>query len=146
MVGGDQLVCAMVLLTPLNSLLAIVCAVRELVGPVHPVDAGIDVVLIAGTDLKNASNPVIVRLLPGLHYLAGTLLSLNARVVCNVDESFAEILDPINCSRWHPVSSDLGLPVTTTCCTYGRSYYILSYRSTSWPVRLGNGGPLFRAF
>ena len=96
----DQLVHAVVLLTALNRFSAIVCSLRELVGPVHPIDSCIHVVLVACADFQDARNPVVVRLLPGLHrfVVIDGFLALDAEVVRDVDEAFAEVLDSIHCA------------------------------------------------
>lgn len=74
------------------------CSLRELVGPVHPIDSCIDVVLVACADFQDARNPVVVRLLPRLHWLVVVdgFLAFDAEVVRDVDEAFAEILDSIH--------------------------------------------------
>ena len=100
-VGRDQLVQAVVWLAALDRLPAVVGALRELVGPVHPVDPGIHMVLVARADLQDAGHPVVVRLLPILHRLVVVdgLLPLDAKVVGDVDEALAKVLDPINCAK-----------------------------------------------
>jgi hypothetical protein len=65
-VGSDQFVDAMVRLATLNLLLAVNGVRREFIGPVHPVDACIDVMLIRSTDLKDARYPLIVILLASI--------------------------------------------------------------------------------
>ncbi len=100
-VRGDQLVGAVVWLAPLNTPLAVGCALRELVRPVHPINAGVDVVLVAGTNLEDAGNPVVVRPLPRLvdgSARSSTFLSLDAGVVGDINEALAEILDAIDYS------------------------------------------------
>lgn len=52
----------MVGLTALDALLAINSTLWQLVWPVHPINAGVDVVLIASADFQNASHPVIITL------------------------------------------------------------------------------------
>jgi len=73
-------------------------ALWKLVGPVHPVNPGVDVVFITCTNLKNTGNPIVVRLLPRLHRLTAAycFLPLDARVVGNVNKTFAEVLDAVN--------------------------------------------------
>lgn len=99
MIRGNQLVHAMVLLAALDCFPPIMGSLRELVGPVHPVDSGIHVVFVARADFQDACNPVVVRLLPGLHgfVVIDSFLALDAEVVRDVDEAFAEVLDPIHC-------------------------------------------------
>ena len=95
----DQLVHAVVRLAALDRLLAVVRPLRELIGPVHPVDTRIYVVLVACSDLQDTGNPVIARLLPLLHWVVVVdgLLPLDAKVIRDVDKAFAKVLDPINC-------------------------------------------------
>lgn len=99
MIGGNQLIHAVVWLPVLNCPSAIVGALWKLIGPVHPVNPGVDVVLITCTYLENTGNPIVIRLLPWLHRLtaAHCLLPLDARVVGNVNETFAEVLDAVDC-------------------------------------------------
>lgn len=61
MVGGDQFISAVIRLTALNRLLAINGTGRKLVGPVHPVNTCVNMVLIGSSDLEDARNPFIVR-------------------------------------------------------------------------------------
>jgi hypothetical protein len=63
MVGGDQLMHAVIWLAALDYLLAVMRPRRELLRPVHPVDPGIHVVLVARPDLQDAGDPIIIRLL-----------------------------------------------------------------------------------
>ena len=74
----------MIRLAALDGLLTIVCTMRELVWPVHPVDAGINVMLVACPNLQNTRHPVIVRLLPRLD---------------RSDKALAEVLDAVDCSQ-----------------------------------------------
>lgn len=99
-VGGNQLVQAVVGLAALDRLPAVVCSLRKLVRPVHPVDSRIHVVFVARANLQDAGDPIIVGFLPILHRLVvvDSFLALDARVVCDIDKSFAEILDPIDCA------------------------------------------------
>ena len=99
MIRRDQLVHAVVRLAALDRLLAVVRPLRELIGPVHPVDTRIYVVLVACSDLQDTGNPVIARLLPLLHWVVVVdgLLPLDAKVIRDVDKAFAKVLDPINC-------------------------------------------------
>lgn len=97
MIGRDQLVLPVIWLSPVHDPLAIVCPRRQLVRPVHPINAGIDVVLIAGADLEDSGDPVIVRLFGGLSRLAGVLLSFDGRVIGDKDEALAEVLDAVYC-------------------------------------------------
>jgi hypothetical protein len=62
MVGGDQLVSTMIRLAALNCFLAVDGTRRQFVGPVHPVNACINMVLIGSANLEDARNPLIIRL------------------------------------------------------------------------------------
>lgn len=55
----------------MNCFLAIRHSSQEFFGPLHPVDACIDVMLIGNTNLEDACDPVIIALL--LYALAITL-------------------------------------------------------------------------
>lgn len=61
MVGGDQFISAVIRLTTLYRFLAIDGTRRKLVGPVHPVNTCVNMVLIGSSDLEDARNPFIVR-------------------------------------------------------------------------------------
>lgn len=61
-VGSNQLVMAVVWLTTACVFLALHRAFWKLLWPVHPIDAGIDVMLVTGTDLQDARNPIVLRL------------------------------------------------------------------------------------
>ena len=84
----------------MDYLLAVVRPLRELIGPVHPINARIHVVFVASANLQDAGNPVVVRLLPRAHrfVVVGGFLSLNARVVCDVDETLTEVFYSIDCA------------------------------------------------
>lgn len=60
MVGGDQLIGPVVWLASVDNLLAVICPVGKLIGPVHPVYPGVNVVLVAAADLEDSSNPAVV--------------------------------------------------------------------------------------
>jgi hypothetical protein len=91
----------MVRLAPLDKLVAIASALRQLIWPIHPKDPGVDVVLVAGADLENAGNPVVGRPLEGSWLFAlcigQVLLPLDARIVGHEDEALAKVLRVINC-------------------------------------------------
>jgi hypothetical protein len=61
MVGGDQFISAVIWLTTLYRLLAIDGTGGKLVGPVHPINTCVNMVLIGSSDLEDARNPFIVR-------------------------------------------------------------------------------------
>lgn len=67
MIRSNQLILAMVGLATGDIFLAIERVCRQLIGPVHPVDSGVYMVLIASTYLEDSSNPVVVRLQPQPH-------------------------------------------------------------------------------
>ena len=62
MVGSDQLISTMIWLTAPNSLLVVDSARGQFVGPVHPVNACINIVLIGSTDLEDARDPLTIGL------------------------------------------------------------------------------------
>lgn len=72
---------------------------RELVRPIHPIDAGVYVMLVAGSNLKNPRNPILigVRLDQGLTLVFSCFDALNGRLVRNEDETLAEIFYPVYC-------------------------------------------------
>lgn len=94
MIRSDQLVLAVVGLAALDVLLAVQGVSRQLIWPIHPVDAGVNVVLIAGADLEDARDPIVVRVRPRPHRLVvGTsLLPLDGALVCDKDVIVAKIL------------------------------------------------------
>ena len=96
MVGSYQLVTPMIRLPALDIFLPILGARGQLIGPIHPVNSGIYVMFVDGTDLENPGNPIIVRSLPRLHRFVWVLLSLNCRAVGDEDEAFAVVLDPVH--------------------------------------------------
>jgi hypothetical protein len=52
----------MIWLAALNCLLAVDGTRRQFVGPVHPVNACINIVLIGSANLEDTRNPLIIRL------------------------------------------------------------------------------------
>lgn len=100
MIRGDQLPGAMVWLAPFDKLVAVASVLRQLIWPVHPEDAGVDVVLVAGANLENAGNPVVGRPLEGRWLLSFSickvLLPLDARIIGYEDKALTEILRVIN--------------------------------------------------
>lgn len=97
-VGRDQFILPMVGLTSLDALLSIDSTLRQLVWPVHPVDAGVDVVLIAGANLQNPSNPVIVTLSPWaeLLFVGEGFLTLDGVLVCDEDVIITEVFRAVD--------------------------------------------------
>ena len=98
-VGGDQFLSAVVRLATLNSLLAVEGSGRQLIGPVHPVDAGVNVMLIGSTNLEDARDPVIIVLLKTTFAITLSLLLLNGKLVGNLNEPFAVVLDVVDCQE-----------------------------------------------
>lgn len=96
MVGRDQFVGAVVRLPALNPLLPVSRPRREVLRPVHPINPGVDVVLVAGADLQNARNPLVLGPPPRTVLRIGILLALDAGIVRNVDEAFTKVLGPID--------------------------------------------------
>lgn len=97
MIRSDQLGIAVVRLATLDRLLAVVSTWGKLVRPVHPVNSGIDVVLVTSSDLENARNPFIIRLLPWLHGISGcVLLPLYRGLIRNINKAFTVVLDAID--------------------------------------------------
>lgn len=96
MIRRDQFVGAVVWLSALDPPLAIGRPRGQVFRPVHPVNSGVDVVLIARADFQDACNPLVLGPLPGTVSNFGTILVLNTGVVGHVDESFAEILGTID--------------------------------------------------
>lgn len=98
MIGRNQLIHAVIWLPALNPPRAILGPSRELVGPVHPANQGIYMVLIACADLQNIRNPVGVGLLPSLRRLLGVhiLPLLDAGVVCDVNEVPHSVFQPVD--------------------------------------------------
>jgi hypothetical protein len=96
MVGGDQLVLPMVWLTTGYLFLPIQGTQRQLLGPVHPVDAGVYVMLVRGPNLEYPSHPV-VGLLGNLGSTGGQgVLSFHGGLVRYIDKVFGIILDAVD--------------------------------------------------
>lgn len=98
-VGSNQFVSAMVRLAALNSLLAVKGPNRKFVGPVHPIDACINVMLIGSTDLEDARDPVINTLLVNTFASILSFLLFNGYLVSDMNESFAIIFDTADCQE-----------------------------------------------
>ena len=62
MVRSDQLISTMIWLTAPNSLLVADGARGQLLGPVHPVNPCINIVLIGSTDFEDARDPLAIGL------------------------------------------------------------------------------------
>lgn len=98
MVRRNQLVLTVVRLATLNRPLSIYGAGRELIGPVHPVDTRVDVVLIGRPNLQDAGNPIIIRFAYGcrISCTRGSSLALDGRLVRDEDKALAIVFGPIN--------------------------------------------------
>lgn len=96
MVRSDQLILAVVGLPAANIFLPVQSVWRQLIGPVHPVHAGVDMVLVAGADLEDASDPVVVRVCPRTWLRLARLLALDGTRVCDKDVVVAEILGAVD--------------------------------------------------
>ena len=96
MVRRDQLMGAVVRLSALHPLLPVGRTRREVLRPVHPINPGVDMVLVAGANLQNARNPLILGPPSRTVLRIGILLALDAGVVRHVDEAFTEVLGPID--------------------------------------------------
>lgn len=98
-IGSDELILTVIGLATFNRPLAINCISGQLVGRIHPIDAGIDMVFVGCSDLENTGNPVVI----GFSGLAGTfgvgsrLLSLDGRVIGHIDKTLAVVFDAIHC-------------------------------------------------
>lgn len=105
MIGGDQLIHT-VIRPPAPRLAPAIASISwKLIRPVHPVDSGIDVVFIACSNLQDICNPMVVDLV-GLHRLviAYSPLTLDARLVCNVEEASYRVLHPMHYRTKNAVS------------------------------------------
>jgi hypothetical protein len=92
----DELINSVVGLSPSGISLSVASVIGQFVGPVHPVDSGIDMMLIASSDLENARNPILLRLLP-VHDLGGVAWSVDSGAVGDKDEALTKVLDAIDC-------------------------------------------------
>lgn len=95
MVGRDELVDAVVRLAArARHKLAVVLGLhRQLLGPVHPVDARVDVVLVRRADLQDAADPLVGHPLPHAVLVHLDLVVRRRRhAVGDVDEALAEVL------------------------------------------------------
>lgn len=91
-VRRDNLGLAVVWLSALNVLLAVEGAGRQFIRPVHPADAGIDMVLVSCADLEDAGDPIVV-LVRSRHCLGlARLLAYDGALVCDVDVVVAKVL------------------------------------------------------
>lgn len=86
----------MIRLAALHPLLVISRPRRQVLRPVHPIDPGVDVVLVARADFQNARNPLVLGSPPRAILRIGILLALDAGVISNVDEAFAEVLGAVD--------------------------------------------------
>lgn len=98
----------MVWLATFDQPVAVASALRQLIWPVHPEDASVDVVLVAGADLENPGDPVVSRPFEGsgllLVCVCQVLLPLDACIVGDEDEALAEIFDVVD---WNAEDSRL---------------------------------------
>lgn len=101
MVGSNQLIHAVIGLTTRNMFLAINRIWWQLIRPVHPVDAGVDVVLIAGAYLEDSRNPAIIGFRPRteLFPIVHGLLALNGVLVRDEDVVVAKVFGLIHWAR-----------------------------------------------
>lgn len=97
MVGGNELRLSVVWLTTLHRLFSVYCMWGQLVGPIHPVDAGVDMVFVAGPDFEDPGDPIVIRLFLLAPFSAGwRFLPVDKRLVSHVNEALAKILDAIH--------------------------------------------------
>lgn len=98
MVRSNELIKPVIGLTTRDIFLSIKCVRRQLIGPVHPIDAGIDVVLIASTYLKDSCNPVIVRFCPRYHLfpIGSRFLALDGALIRNEDVVVAKVFGTVH--------------------------------------------------
>ena len=97
MIRSHELVVPVVWLTALDNFLAIYCASWQLIRPVHPVNSGVDVVLIAGADFKDSGDPSFVgRTRLCLRVVDSSFPPLKTRFVGDIDEAFTVVLNPID--------------------------------------------------
>ena len=99
MVGSDQLISTMIGLTAPNSLLVADGARGQLLGPVHPVNACIYMVLIGSTNLKDVCNPFIIRLFAATFAITCSLLKIDGRLVGDRDKAPTIVFVAINCQE-----------------------------------------------
>lgn len=97
-VGCDQLMLSVVWLASRNLFLAIQCSKRQLLGPIHPIDAGVYVMFVRGSHLQYSCHPV-VRLLGHLASPGGQrVLSFHSRLVRHVNKVLGVVFDAIDCT------------------------------------------------
>jgi hypothetical protein len=99
MIRSNQFIVTMVRLAALDSLLAVHRSIRQFIGPVHPINACIDVVLIGSTDLEDARDPVVITLLVNTLAITLSFLLFNGYLVGNIDKAFTVILDTVDCQE-----------------------------------------------
>lgn len=87
----------MIRLATLDCFLAVNSARRQFVGPVHPINACIDMALIGRSNLENARDPFIIVYFEAIFTIVLELLMFDYCLVGNKDEALAIVLDAINC-------------------------------------------------
>lgn len=95
-VGRNQLVLPVVWLPTADILLAIQCIARQLVRPVHPVDACVDVMLVACANLEDASHPIVLGVGSGAWLGLVRLLALDGARVGDKDVVITEVLGAVD--------------------------------------------------
>ena len=97
-VGRDQFILPMVGLASRNCLLSIDGALWQLIWPVHPVDASVDVVFITRANLQNPGNPVVVTLSPWAELLlvCERFLTLDSILVGDKDVIVTEVFRAVD--------------------------------------------------
>jgi hypothetical protein len=68
-VGGDQFLSTVIWLTALDFLLSVGGTTRQFVGPVHPVNACINMVVIGSSYVQDARNPLTIPVFMAISFI-----------------------------------------------------------------------------
>jgi hypothetical protein len=79
-----------------DNLVTVIYPIGELIRPAHPVYPDVNVVLVAGADLEDPSDPVVVRVLYGFLSFTGPL-PLDTRIVSDIYKVSTNVLNTFNC-------------------------------------------------
>jgi hypothetical protein len=95
-VGGDELIGPVVWLSARNVFPLVKGALGKLIWPVHPIDPGVNMMFVLGSNFEDAGNPVFLGLFPRLHGFSSASGPVNRRAVRDEHEAFADVLDSVD--------------------------------------------------
>lgn len=107
MIRRDQFATAVVRLPTPSILFPIHAVFGKFVGPVHPINTGVYMVLVGGSDLENSCNPVLFAAehgSPGRLLAFQSFMALNGELVGDVYKIFIVVFDTVYFTIQRPLA------------------------------------------